>query len=215
MVDTIKPFLSVPEVAEVLGVRPVTIYRWCRAGRLASVKIGKEWRIARAALDDLLGRSASGGLGRQGDGEEPMHEASPETRDLARRLLRRHAGAHREVAALARAAERACERLRQQLLPLIGRLAFLVLLRRALRLAQAAFPALADLAVDGEAEPGLAGTGAFAAAHADDAALVEAALAAILAHFIGLLDTFIGEALTRRALGEQWPARTGGAETAT
>jgi excisionase family DNA binding protein len=51
-----KDLLSVEEVAEYLGVGPVTIYRWCREGRLPCLKIGKSWRIRREALEDFLRR---------------------------------------------------------------------------------------------------------------------------------------------------------------
>jgi len=55
--EAIKEYLNVAEVAEILDLHPLTIYRWCRSGRLESVKIGKEWRIRRTALEDLLGDS--------------------------------------------------------------------------------------------------------------------------------------------------------------
>lgn len=51
-----KDILSAEEVAEYLGVNPVTVYRWCREGRLPCLKIGKFWRIRRRALEDFLGR---------------------------------------------------------------------------------------------------------------------------------------------------------------
>lgn len=215
MAEPMKEFLRVAEVAAVLGLRPVTIYRWCRAGRLESAKIGKEWRIRRAVLDDLLGRSLRDELGHHGDGGESRHEASRETQELARRLLRQEAEERREPTALTVAAEHACARLRGRLVPLIGRIGFTALFRRALRLAQGEFPALVVLTINEGAEPWLAGTRELAAAHGDDPDLVEGALAAILAHFIALLDTFIGETLTRRVIGEGWPTRADGREMAT
>lgn len=214
MIDNAKAFLTVTEVAELLGLNPVTIYRYCRAGRLASVKIGKEWRIRRSALDELLGRSLRDELGRRDDGEGPMHVVSLETHDLARRLLRQGAGEGGGTLALAVATEHACAGLRDRLVPLIGRTGFTALFRRALHLAQSAFPALAGLEVEEGSEPCIAGTRAFAAAHADDPDLVEAALVAVVAQFIGLLSTFVGEALTRRVIGEQWPVRGDGTESA-
>jgi excisionase family DNA binding protein len=44
-------------VARRLGVEPVTIYRWCRQGRLTCLKPGKEWRIRRSALEAFLRRA--------------------------------------------------------------------------------------------------------------------------------------------------------------
>jgi excisionase family DNA binding protein len=38
-------YLSVEEAAAALRVAPQTVYRWCRAGRLGAVKVGKAWRI--------------------------------------------------------------------------------------------------------------------------------------------------------------------------
>jgi excisionase family DNA binding protein len=46
--------LGVETVADYLGVRPATIYRWCREGSLACVKLGKTWRIRRTALEAFL-----------------------------------------------------------------------------------------------------------------------------------------------------------------
>jgi len=212
--ELLKEFLNVAEVAEILGLRPVTIYRWCRSGRLTSVKIGKEWRIRRAALDDLLGRDLRDQLSPRADRGEPMHAASLETQDLALGLLRREAAPNREAAGLALALERTCARLRGRLVPLIGRIGFAALFRRALHLAQAESPELAALTVDEAGEPSIAGARAFAAAHTDDPDLVEAALATLLAHFIALLDTFIGAALARRVIGEAWPTRADGMEVA-
>lgn len=62
-----KDLLSAEEVAGYLGVNEVTVYRWCREGRLPCFKIGKSWRIRSAALDDFLrqqerGRTLAGQL---------------------------------------------------------------------------------------------------------------------------------------------------------
>ncbi len=51
-----KDLLGVDDVARYLDVRPTTVYRWCREGRLPCLKIGKSWRIRRAALDEFLRR---------------------------------------------------------------------------------------------------------------------------------------------------------------
>ena len=34
----------------------MTIYRWCREGRLRCLKLGNTWRIRRSALEDFLAR---------------------------------------------------------------------------------------------------------------------------------------------------------------
>ena len=49
--------LSVDDVGGYLGVGRATVYRWCREGRLPCLKVGKSWRIRRAAFEDFLGRA--------------------------------------------------------------------------------------------------------------------------------------------------------------
>ncbi len=49
--------LGAEEVARALGVGRVTVYRWCRQGRLACLKPGKEWRVRRSALEAFLRRA--------------------------------------------------------------------------------------------------------------------------------------------------------------
>jgi excisionase family DNA binding protein len=49
--------LSAEDVAELMGVKETTIWRWCREGRLPCLKAGKHWRVRREALEDFLRRS--------------------------------------------------------------------------------------------------------------------------------------------------------------
>ena len=56
-----RELLEVDEVAEFLGVGPVTVYRWCREGRLPCIKLGRVWRIRRGALHDFLQRREQSG----------------------------------------------------------------------------------------------------------------------------------------------------------
>ena len=56
-----RELLDVDAVASYLGVRPTTVYEWCREGRLPCLKLGKVWRIRRAALDDFLRAQERGG----------------------------------------------------------------------------------------------------------------------------------------------------------
>jgi excisionase family DNA binding protein len=51
---TQKDLLSAEDVAKYLEVGSVTVYRWCREGRLQCIKLGKHWRIRREALEDFL-----------------------------------------------------------------------------------------------------------------------------------------------------------------
>ena len=46
--------LSAEAVARRLAVRPVTVYRWCRDGRLRCFKLGKTWRIRSEDLDAFV-----------------------------------------------------------------------------------------------------------------------------------------------------------------
>jgi excisionase family DNA binding protein len=49
--------LAAAEVAELVGVKESTVYRWCSEGKLPCLKIGKNWRIRRGALEDFLKES--------------------------------------------------------------------------------------------------------------------------------------------------------------
>jgi excisionase family DNA binding protein len=51
---TQKDLLGVEDVSGYLGVGRVTVYRWCREGRLPCLKVGKSWRIRREALENFL-----------------------------------------------------------------------------------------------------------------------------------------------------------------
>jgi excisionase family DNA binding protein len=48
--------LEVPRIAEYLRVSDVTVYRWCREGRLPCLKLGNSWRVRRSALEGFLER---------------------------------------------------------------------------------------------------------------------------------------------------------------
>jgi excisionase family DNA binding protein len=49
-----KELLSAEDVAELLGVKETTVWRWCREGNLPCLKVGKYWRLRREALEDFL-----------------------------------------------------------------------------------------------------------------------------------------------------------------
>src|SRR5215216_7733312 len=49
--------LAVADVAELIGVKETTVYRWCSEGKLPCLKIGKHWRIRRGVLENFLKES--------------------------------------------------------------------------------------------------------------------------------------------------------------
>src|SRR3712207_5994414 len=52
-----KELLAAADVAELVGVKETTIYRWCKEGKLPCLKVGKHWRIRRGVLEDFLRQS--------------------------------------------------------------------------------------------------------------------------------------------------------------
>ena len=47
-------FLTVAEVAEVMRVSKMTVYRLVHAGTLPAVRVGRSYRVPRSAIDDYL-----------------------------------------------------------------------------------------------------------------------------------------------------------------
>ena len=56
-----KPFLTLEEVADLLGVNYQLIYRLVRSGELPAVRLGRIYRIERADLEAYLARSKTSG----------------------------------------------------------------------------------------------------------------------------------------------------------
>src|SRR3712207_5805921 len=46
--------LGAEDVAELMGVKETTVWRWCRERRLPCLKVGKHWRVRREAFEDFL-----------------------------------------------------------------------------------------------------------------------------------------------------------------
>jgi excisionase family DNA binding protein len=66
--------LTVREVAEILHLHETTIRRYIRAGKLASVRIGRNVRVPRAALDEFMSsqaEQAEPAVGEEGAFREP------------------------------------------------------------------------------------------------------------------------------------------------
>ncbi len=72
-------YVTLTEAAELLGVHYMTAYRYIRTGRLAGVKDGQEWKVARQDIDALKQKT-----------EEPAEPASRRRRvDYPARLYER------------------------------------------------------------------------------------------------------------------------------
>ena len=52
-----QELLAATDVAELVGVKETTVYKWCKEGKLPCLKVGKHWRIRREALEDFLRQS--------------------------------------------------------------------------------------------------------------------------------------------------------------
>lgn len=47
-------YFTLEEVADMLKVAYLTVYRWVRSGKLEAVKAGKQYRIEKKELDKFL-----------------------------------------------------------------------------------------------------------------------------------------------------------------
>lgn len=51
---TAEQYYSIEEVAKILKVAYLTVYRWVQAKKLMSLKAGKQYRIKKEDLDNFL-----------------------------------------------------------------------------------------------------------------------------------------------------------------
>ena len=135
-----------------------------------------------------------------------MNQATPTVRDLARLLLTLEAR-RSEHGQEVQTDLRAFEKLQAYLTNLVGVTGFRALLARALALATAEVGWLRNVRVLDDATF----KGFTEAATQQPAKDVAAARAAILAHLIGLLVIFLGEAITLRFVQDVWPEVPGDA----
>jgi hypothetical protein len=136
---------------------------------------------------------------------------SPRFADVARRILEQEAGGSTDPAAPAAAVEKACRRLRGQLVDLLGSGGVSALLRRALHLAQREQPLLAEVAVSGEPAACFTRLAESLAASSEEEAT--AAAASVLTHILDLLVMLFGEELGLKPIRKLWPQATSGRET--
>src|SRR5918995_1898442 len=132
-----------------------------------------------------------------------MSISSPKLRRFVRHALTAATGvATPDLAQLASAFDVLCDRLRTRLHPMFGTAAISALFARGHRMATSEFPWLADVVPkDGErcSQGGLE----TVSLHLEPDTMAEG-FAALLAHDIGLLSTFIGEDLVMPIVQEAW-----------
>lgn len=49
-----EKYYSIQEIADMLKVAYLTVYRWIQAGKLKSVRAGKQHRVSEVRLDEFL-----------------------------------------------------------------------------------------------------------------------------------------------------------------
>jgi hypothetical protein len=130
-----------------------------------------------------------------------MSRANPQIRNFAERLSVFEARRNRSIGTKTPAVFEGFEKLRPQLVPLMGTGGFQVLLARALALARSEVPWLRAVQVNEDGS--LAGLEAVRA-QTDPAEFLEGGVV-LLSRLLGLLVAFIGENLTLRLLREAWP----------
>ena len=60
MVDNRKKgYLSIPELAKILGLSRIAVFRKVKNGVIKAVKMGRNYAISRKQLDSILGRNLS------------------------------------------------------------------------------------------------------------------------------------------------------------
>jgi hypothetical protein len=131
--------------------------------------------------------------------EREMTRVTPELRTAAERLLAIEIAEGKRTTIQVPAAARVCERLRNVLSTLLGPAGFGALLARALTLAKIEAPELK--AVQIEADGSLGGLSLVD----DGKRRIANGEIILVAHLLGLLVTFIGEALMLRLVNDTWP----------
>lgn len=57
------PIMTIDEVAEYLGLHPLTVRRLARDGEIPAFKVGRQWRVQRKLLDQWLAEESMKNLG--------------------------------------------------------------------------------------------------------------------------------------------------------
>lgn len=68
MADQVPPmrFLTVQEVADLMRVSSMTVYRMVHAGDIPAIRFGRSFRIPENAVSQLMGQAGSQAIGQAG-----------------------------------------------------------------------------------------------------------------------------------------------------
>jgi hypothetical protein len=132
---------------------------------------------------------------------------TPNSRELARRLIDREPGRQDAKHRGAAAAHAACEQVYRDLSRWVGGAGSAALFTRALLSAQSEHPVLAGMELRPDTEPRLAGVGE--AVRIGGSRATAAALEALLAELIELLNRFIGADVVVRLVDRNLPGTAG------
>ena len=56
-----EDYLSIPQLAEILGISRIAVYRKVKTGRIKAVRIGRNFAIPRKVIAPLLGEKLTAG----------------------------------------------------------------------------------------------------------------------------------------------------------
>ncbi len=83
------PWLTVPQVGSQLRIHPATVRIWIKSGRLAAVRVGREWRVRQSDVDRALMAEASPAYAQQEAESAQDADATP-ARTAAPRQIADH-----------------------------------------------------------------------------------------------------------------------------
>ena len=49
-----KPFLTITEAARILQINRTALFKWCYTGKIPTTRSGRQYRIARCTVQDLM-----------------------------------------------------------------------------------------------------------------------------------------------------------------
>jgi len=132
-----------------------------------------------------------------------MRQATPQMRDLARRLFAREAEKKDKPPNAADTMGKVCAKLFQRLNLLIGEGGFHAIVKRSLNLTTSEFPWVTNVKI--EQHPACSFRGLHESIEGRDSAEASEGFAAITANIIWLLVTFMGEDLILSLVDDVWP----------